>query len=277
MQHTERGFQITDEFEKRFLFHGDASGASGQIHSIGGRPVNLVSPVHGQSSLPLIGGISRSRVEGSLARFADFFQYGLCETFAEGKVVSDEDGERAEVVISAAVHDVRVRNRPAHQERPGVNQVEFHADRIAIAMKSVYRRGEKASFQIMDPVEDNVVVANPTIVIHGEREVQQVPLRLTFDVNRAAYSNGGQYDEESRMQTPNGWLTSIVTSVQRDDERAMPGHVLSEAGLGRIYFGEALCTEFSTQITMVRVRLGSQNTGCTTYVNVGPNGVWPRG
>jgi hypothetical protein len=262
VQDPDKGFfEVNANFDKnRFIFHANAVAAAGQIRKVAGQDVNLVSPAHGQTSLPVTGGISRSSVEGSLARYADFFQYGRCETFAEGKL--SQDGKQAEVTLSASVSNVRVINRPSKDDRRDVLSVEFQSDRVAITVKSVYAQNKEASFQVQEITDDQMWV-----VVTTQQSTRRIPIRLIF--NREPF--------ETYQQYPNGGFAvkSIVKQVVRDT-RAIDGHVLVEKGLGRIHFGEVLITEDSRRLTMIRVEMGSLNTGSLVCAEVNPNGVWPH-
>jgi hypothetical protein len=253
-------FEVRGQFdENRFIFHANAVAAAGQFNRIGEQNVNLISPSQGQTSLPVIGGISRSSVDGSLARYAQFFQYGLSETFAEGKLT--EEGTKAEVTLRASVSNLRVINRPSKDERPGVISVEFQGDKVAVTVKSVYPQKSEPVFQLQDITTDQMWV-----VVETEQETRRIPIRLVLDVRpfEMPYSDGGLD------------VQSIVKQIVRGD-CTTDGHVLVEKGLGRIHFGEVLIAEDSRRLTMVRIELGSLIKGSVSFSEVNPNGVWPVG
>src|ERR1700733_11112339 len=70
-----------------FVFRGNAVASGGYLTKLDGKPVTLkpdVVTVHGESSLPGIGGISQSLVPQPVLPFAPWIRYGRCETHVEG-------------------------------------------------------------------------------------------------------------------------------------------------------------------------------------------------
>ncbi len=272
MPTTDSNFQVTQTRSRdTFYFHGEASGAAVRINSVGGRQVNLVSPVDGQSALPIIGGMSRSSVDGSLSRFAEFIHYGKCETSAEGKLVGTGDAQQAETTVSASVADFRVLNRPAPGERDGVTSVEFEASRIAIAVKSIHQRSGQNDFLLQEAAADGMC-----ILIRRGTAIESIPIQLKFfpfEIHSSGLPN-----IKGLPSTPvNNGIDhgSIVSAIIRNGQE-YPGHVLTEAGLGTIVFGETLIEAHSRRITMIRIKMGSDVDGETSAAAVGPNGVWPK-
>ena len=264
-------FQVTQTPGRdAYYFHGEACGAAARINSVGGQPVNLVCPVDGQSTLPMIGGVSRSSAGGSLSQFAAYIHYGQCETAAEGKLVGGGAAQQAETTVSASVSDFRVFNRPAPGERDDVTGVEFEADRVAIAVKSIHRKDGQHDFLLKEAVVDGM-----SILIRRATGTETIPIELKF-FPVEIHSSGLPNINRVPSTTINGGMArgSIVSAIVRNGQ-PYAGHVLKEVGLGTIYFGETLMEEHSRRITMVRIEMGSDVNGDASAAGIGANGVWP--
>ncbi len=271
MQTQDSNFQVSNASNRgTYYFHGEASGVAARINSVGGRQVNLVSPVDGQSTLPTIGGVSRSSAGGSLARFAEFFRYGQCETSAKGELVGTGAAQQAETTVSASVADFHVLNQPAPGERNGVTSVEFEASRVAIAVKSIHGKGGQPDFLLQDATAEGM-----SIIIYSAAGTESIPIQLEY-FPFPLHSSGLRNIKGFPSTPVNNSMAegSIVSAILRNGQR-YPGHVLTEVGLGTIYFGETLIDANSRRITMIRIKMGSNVDGETSTAAVGPNGIWP--
>src|SRR3954470_4344108 len=96
---------------RNFIYRGNAVAAGGYLTKLKGAAVKLdpkIPTVHGESSLPTIGGISHSLVEKPSLPFPDFIQYGQCSTVVEGS----GDGNSKTTTLYAAVNNVRTFTSP---------------------------------------------------------------------------------------------------------------------------------------------------------------------
>ena len=258
-----------------FAFRGNAVAASGFLTSTSAATESLsphVVTVHGESSLPVIGGISQSFVRRPGLLFRRNIEYGQCETFAAGG-----GGATSKVtVVASAVADVRVTASPSPGELDGFASVSFRASRLSIAIRAIHPRDTDAEFDLLgDPETDGLsLIRTP---LRGRPET--IPLRLEFDREllrsrtwSALHKSGAAAERMSRQR--NGYSTgSIVQAIYRGDRR-IEGYILRERGLGTIYFGEIILNDHNRRITLVRIRTGSFPEGEMAFASADPNGIW---
>jgi hypothetical protein len=261
---------------RSFVFRGNAVAAAGHLVSFRQKPVPL-SPdtitVHGESSLPVVGGVSESSLRPRRLAFRESIQYGQCQTFAAGVV----NGDTAVTIVASAVDDVRVTARPTAEDQvPHLRSVSFRADRLSIAIRSTHPDGAEAQFDLLrEPETDNMHL----VLTDVNRKEREISLRLEFDrelLSCRTFSELRKSEQFGRHATrqPNGYIiTSIVRRIYRDNQ-PIEGYVLREPGLGTIYFGEVLINDHNRRITLVRVEMGSDLEGRATMASADPNGIW---
>jgi hypothetical protein len=66
---------------------------------------------------------------------------------------------------------------------------------------------------------------------------------------------------------------SFVSRV-RYKNKWRDGNVLSFKGFGHIYFGEVMMKECCRRVTMVRLKMGSDDGGDVSMAEADPNGSW---
>jgi hypothetical protein len=259
-----------------FVFRGNAVAAAGHVVSFRGRPVPL-SPdtvtVHGESSLPIIGGVSESSLRPRRLPFREFIDYGKCETFAAGAVTA----RTAVTVVASSVDDTRVTAAPSPEDQvPHLRSVSFRADRLSIAIQSTHVDGGEAQFKLLgDPETKNIRLVHTD----QERNQREISLRLDFDRELISCRTWSELQKSEAFRRhsarqSNGYIiTSIVRRIYRDN-KPIDGHVLREPGLGTIYFGEVLINDHNRRITLVRVEMGSDPEGRATMASADPNGIW---
>jgi hypothetical protein len=271
-------------FPRRFVFHGNAVGASVTIRAVGKKPFDLISPVHGQSSLPTIGGHSESVWPGSDPRFEKIISYGECRTQADG-VLSPE---QAVTTLSASVLNVRITNRPLPEDSPDPKDIEFRASKLALSMRSTHAHHSPARIEFTEPptFDGMTFDSRPLRVVFrkefmelatmAELEARFLKDRDFFKDCRAAFmpKDAKPLRFGQRIPRMNGYaLCSIVRGLQWGDQ-AIDGHALTLKGFGTIYFGEMLINDRNRRISLVRIKLGCENDGETTLVEGDPNGDW---
>src|SRR5215510_2178895 len=123
---------------RRFLFRGNAVAAGGFLTKMKNRvlsPDASTVTTHGESCLPLIGGVSHSVVQEPNLPFPSFIRYGRCETHVQGFTA----GASATTTLRASVEQINVTTSPTSDDNlPGVQSISFHADRLAIAVRSTH-------------------------------------------------------------------------------------------------------------------------------------------
>lgn len=270
-------------FPQRYIFHGNAAAAGVVINGIGKDRTRRVSPVQGQSSLPMIGGHSESVIKSSDAEFADVFAYGECHTLADGVV----NGRVATTIVSSSVSDARFTNRPSPGEAEDMTPIEFTSKFLSVTLRSIHPRKGPAKIEFVEkPHFDGLSLNNLPIEI----ELREDMMRLTkfadldkkFRTSRKFYDDcisgflhSGKPPAFGRgIPTFNGYaLCSIVRRIHWGDQ-TIEGHVLTKKGFGTIYFGEMLLNGDNRRLTLVRLKMGSDNDADASLAESDPNGGW---
>src|SRR5579885_750484 len=176
---------------RHFIFRANAVAAGGFLTRRQTGSVELdpdVITTNGQSCLPVIGGVSRVRVEPVLA-YPDYIRYGICETFAWGRYVED----RAVTTVSASVADVRLTTAPsAEDQQPNVASISFVADRVLVEMEATYPQEGEPSF-----VWKKLEAAGLAVIRRdfGGAE-ERTPVELDFDEELLALPTMERLDHE---------------------------------------------------------------------------------
>jgi hypothetical protein len=252
---------------------------------------NVVT-THGESSLPLIGGVSRSVVQPKLP-FPKNINYGACETFVWGRHV----GDVAVTTLSATVSKVLVTTSPSPEDHVAdVQSTSFQAEHLAIEVESTHPQQGQPSFQLKRA--EAVGVALTVTRSSGERT--STPIQLDFDDGLMSLPTMDRLDEEflknrkffdahaplfaggsdlvfgkSRLpRTPQGYLSLSIVKQVRLGSQVVPGNVLTTKGFGTISFGLMLADGYSRRFSLVRVRMGSDPGGDMGFNAVETNGIW---
>jgi len=278
------GVQSEDLFPPRFIFHGNAVAAEVIIHRIGSQRVRKVSPAQGQSSLPVIGGHSESFVERSHPDFDEVFSYGEARTQARGFV----EDHNAITTVSASLRDLRMTNRPAPGEADDLRPVEFRAGMLAISVESTHPRHGEAHIRYAAPQIEGLSLDGLPIELELRREFLDLPtmreIEERFRTNESFFRDCrdafmrriGVAVPEFGSNIPrlrHHAFISIVRAIHWGGRR-IEGHVLTKTGFGRIYFGEMLIHEHNRRLTLVRVKMGSDNDADGAFLESDPNGDW---
>jgi hypothetical protein len=256
--------------EKRFVFRGNAVGAAGHIH----KPEDQIIWVQGASTLPVIGGYSRSSVDR--VKFTDVLSVENVRTQATGDF---KEAERAYTTLTnSVVRGLNVNGR-------------LTADALEATMTSTHPE---------DGSEPSIVPLGTSIT---NLRLDGYPVDVTLDtdlftkystrqsLSRAYASDDGFYKRygqrflkpenykpaPGKRQIPevNGYIvTSIVSRiVTKHPKAAVSGNVITLNGFGRIFLGELLITAVSRRLTLVRLKLGSPIEGDIACSEVESNGI----
>jgi|SRR5438477_158600 len=257
--------------EKRFAFHGNAVGAAGHIH----KPDDSIIWVQGASSLPVVGGYSRSHIER--VKFGDVLFAESISTRTTGDYSEREKAYKT--LANSVVKGLHIQGR-------------LTADALEATLASTH------------PDEES----EPTIVPSGTHivnlRIDGFPINVSVDVDLftkyatreslsrayagddAFFNHHGKRFQSSRHAQPpsttnrqipevRGYITcSIVSEIRTEHPKIIiDGHVLTLDGFGRIYLGELLITSVSRRLTLLRVKLGSPIEGDVACADVESNGV----
>src|SRR5882724_8249897 len=136
---------------REFIFRGNAMASGGYLKVLDGKPIVLkpdMVTVHGESSLPGVGGISQSLIERPVLRFEPWIHYGRSETHVEGV---DDNGSKV-TTLRASTEQVIVTTRPSPKDNvPHVREISFAAGRLSLQVQSLHPLDRQPTFSLLSP------------------------------------------------------------------------------------------------------------------------------
>jgi len=274
----------TNNFPRRFVFHGNAVAAAVYLTRIGDVEQSVIHPFTGQSSLPVIGGRSESDVPKPVIppELKGIVSHGAMRTKAHGVFV----GKNAVTSVEASVKDVRVINAQSASASP----IEFQAGTLALSMRSTHPpKGQPRIEFVETPDFDGLSLDGQPIELELNTELMRHSrfndLEKRFRTNRAFFDSCpfGLANPKRPLTfgkkvpyTPGSYAICSLVRRFTWGGRTIEGHVLAQPGFGTIYFGEILLSERQRRFTMVRIQLGSRHRGAVSFSCGDPNGTtWP--
>jgi len=196
------------------------------------------------------------------------------------------------------VQKLRVTNSPSPADKvPNLQSVGFRSDRLAISVRSSHPSDGPPQFQLLDEPDTSGM---SLLLTPLKGEPVTVPLRLKYDPaylspttmddldtrfmrDRQFFDDhrGGLVSSEPLVfgkskfpRTRQGYvITSMVTAIRRGDQE-IRGNVLVEPGLGTVTFGMVIMDGDSRRITLVQIKLGSEEEGFACFAGTDSNGIW---
>jgi hypothetical protein len=282
---------------RQFLFRGNAVAAAGFLTRMGATKMPLDPnrvTTHGESCLPLAGGVSHSLVQKPALSSPQFISYENCETFVQG----GPDGASMMTVLHASASSIRVATSPTPDDGvPNIRSIVFTAGSVSIAARSIHPPEGPPSFQLDTATQLKDL---SLVVTQSSGESIATPVQAHLDKSLLAPTTMQNLDDaflgnreffeaheaqfrtaeklvfgKSRIpRTPEGYaMIPIVNQITIGDQ-VIQGNVLKRPGFGTISFGVALMDEISRRITMVRIQFGSDPAGETCVCSVETNGIW---
>lgn len=279
-----------------FLFRGNAVAAGGFLTKLGGTKQMLDSKTvstHGESCLPLVGGVSHSLIENPKPSFSKNIDYGKVETFAEGR----HKGGLAVTMLRAEVNGVSLTTAPSPGDKvPEIRSITFRAGKVLLEVETAHPRKGQARFTVKPSQPEGMALEITdtsgnvtTLSITLDFDDRLLSLKTMDEMDRAFMKNRKFFDDcaprfhstkklvygRSRMpRTPHGYvLGSIVRQIHVGDEQ-IQGNVLTKKGFGTIQFGVMQAEPFSRRISMARVKMGSDPEAEVGLSGVETNGIW---
>jgi hypothetical protein len=256
--------------EKRFIFRGSAVGVAGHIS----KPEDLIIWVQGASTLPVIGGYSRSDV--GQAAFGDVLSFQSVRTQATGDLSERENAYKT--LANSVVKQLDVNGRLTADSLEATLTSTHPVDGKE---PSIVPTGTKITNLRLDGYPLNVKLDIELFTKYATRE----SLSRAYSTDDAFFRRyGGRFQRSEQSPTPpsgprqipevNGYIVcSIVSEIQTDHPRAIiDGHVIKLEGFGRIFVGELLITSISRRLTLLRLALGSPIVGDVLCTEVETNG-----
>lgn len=263
---------------------------------LAGKPINLgpaTVTTHGETSLPLIGGVSHSLVDDPSLNFPEHIGYGRCETFAEGRY----NGNVAITTVRASVDNVRLTTSPSPTDNvPDVKSISFQVGNLSIQIQSVYPLTGQPSVTVNPSYSQDMA-----LVVSGKSGDTPLQIKLAFDQQFLSLSTVQEMDDEflgnrqffdefvqrftplknlvfgsSKIpRTPRGYvLGSFVRQIQVGSDPPIPGNVLTMKGFGTIKFGLVIAGPSDRRFTMARIKMGSDPAGQGAFGAVNDTGDW---
>jgi len=254
---------------ERFVFRGNAVGTAGHIE----RPEDVILWVQGASSLPVIGGYSRTAVDR--VAYGKYLVAESVKTNANGSFSAAEKAYKT--VANSSVRNVSVAER--------LTAELFEATLISThpagpGQPSIVPTGTSISNLRLDGYPVEVVL-----------DLEMFTKYCTFDGLTKAYTNddaffkkyGARFGPISstargkrQIPTTDGHvLCSIVSMIKTDHPQAtVTGNAIKLRDYGTIYLGELVITSVSRRMTLLRTKLGSPIAGEIACAEVENNGIF---
>ncbi len=287
---------VPSQSSSQFYFRGYAVAAGGFLTRIGDQMLSLDPDkvtTHGESSLPLVGGVSHSLVQTPQLNFPDHISYGTCETFVTGLY----DGDRTITTLRASVSDVRLTTGPSAADNvPNVRSISFRAGSLSIQAESIVPRTGESTFTIHPSQSPDTALVitdlygkETTLPIELDFDQQALALTTSHEIDNEFLSNREFFDRvisrfaplekfvfgTSRIpRTPRGFIVSSFVKQIRLGNEVIPGNVLTRKGFGSIQFGLMLISPNGRRFTMAHIAMGSDPAGNADCCAVEDTGDW---
>jgi hypothetical protein len=282
---------------REFLFRGNAVAAGGFLTRLDGQSVPLnpnVVTTHGESCLPLAGGVSHSLVQNPVLPFPQYIRYEACTTSVLGEYVKDG----TQTTLTTSANNIQVTTSPSPEDNvSGVQSISFHADHVSLTVRSTHPLTGQPSFQVVGVPQ---LAGLALVVTEIGGSLIRLPIGIQFDqallalptldaldnefltngeffndhVSSFSASEGLVFGKSKVPRCPQGYVIgSIVKQITVGNE-IIKGNVLTRPGFGTISFGVMITDEFSRRISTVRIRFGSNPAGNACAAGVETNGIW---
>jgi hypothetical protein len=275
----------------RFVFRGNAVVFGGRIY----RPDDLILETRGSSSLPVVGGRSRSQFKA--LDLSPYLTIKKGESEAEGVFTAspmarlpphrlDETAVPSRTIVTASAEGIEVgrdrrvaigrlsaRLQSTHQGGiPSGSQPTFLLERTFIEGMTIDGSMLRVHLNIpghnADGTFDRVAKRREQLRRNPGTDDRTTPdqlHQLDVDPNEA----GG-----SASAIPVTILDRFEWVGEPSPHARISGHTVHVKDFGTIFFGEMLITGNTRRLTMVRMQLGSPESGSVAFGEVETNGSW---
>jgi hypothetical protein len=258
--------------DRRFIFRGAAVGIAGQMTE----PENIVINVQGDSALPTIGGYANSIADRR--KFGRVVSFDNAHTTSTGDFSEKEDAYKTssnsvvkglKVIGRLTADDVDATIVSTHPADPtkGEPSIILTGTRITNLRLDGYPINIKLDIDLFTqyPTRKSLADAYASddkfFGEHGRRF-------LPYDPNKVGSSGKRQIPETG------GYIVcSLVSEILTDHPKAkVQDNVIALDGFGRIFIGELLITSASRRLTLLRLKMGSEDKGELACAEVESNG-----
>jgi len=264
---------LTDEQKKapylvteQILISGHAIGVGGFVTKLSDRRTDSVVQVRGVSALPVMGGHSKSVVEGAAAcEYAPFISFSRVETEAEGSSDVRKKSDKAIVNTRSTVCGLSVAGR-------------FQADYVHASLQLTHQGTGTQPAIVMEGTRFGSIMLDDEIIrvhtddrlfrMHTQEELIR-DIRANPEIYRDRLFRGpGNEDEIPHLSGSRYIMLSIANRVEvltRDPQKkpnaTVHGHRVTLPGFGAIRFGELMIRPESRRLTMLQFELGCRDEG----------------
>lgn len=253
---------LTDQI----LISGHAIGVGGFVTKVNNRQTDHVVPVSGVSALPLIGGSSKSVIEGAAAhKYAPFLSFSHIETEAEGSADVSRKIDKGVVNTRSTVRGLSIAAR-------------FHMDYVQASLQLRHQGAGTQPAILMDGtafgsimLDDEVIrvhIDDRLLRLHTQEELIR-DIKADPEYYQDRLFRGPHDDRPIPFISGSGYLMlSVVNKIEvltRDPGRkpnaVAQGHRVLLHGFGVIRFGELMVRPESRSVTMLNFELGCRDEG----------------
>ncbi len=274
---------------RRFVFRGNAAALGGHIY----RPKDFAIQVNGASSLPVTGGVSHADIKGQA--FGDSLKFSSATTHAEGifddpaKVIEmikrriPEDRLTTTTTVAAEVHDLYVGKKPQIFVKRLTAKLVGHSPKasgeppIALAKDTGVEGGTIDGFPYAVTLNLTAFTTYPTrsgLVAAMDTTAFLEAHGASFFMSSASAAGGAGYGIGSLIEGRGMIYATIVKEIRWTKDKhptaTIDHHTIRVPGFGQIFFGEIFITDVSRRLTMMRLQLGSPDSGTGASAEDGP-------
>lgn len=258
------------EIDERFIFSGHAIGASAHFHKLDDlENLDHAIPTLGSSVLAPVGGFSHHVVAN--------FCYVVNEP-------------RRRTLLAAQHAETRARGRERHDQWEteveakvrGVSVLEkFHVDFVHLEQKATRAKGAPISLIRTNVAKvEGLHLGNVIATVEFDREpfesccTRQELMDFLGSRDQAWHNTHGWRFKQSNGLMFGTLVKKIELSGPEDELRAITvkEHVITWTGFGKIFLGEVLMRDQDRQVTLIRLKMGSDGGGSGTIGSGQTNG-----
>lgn len=270
-------------FEPRFIFRGNAFGIGGHIRE----PYFPHFEVQAASSLPTVGGLSKSEAKG--ASFGKLFSFGNARTMASGGVrptLFHAGTPNNTTLVQSEVYDMLVEGR-------------FHVHRQSMALRSHANPEDEQPSVVPEETEiEGVTLDSCKVDVILETDpFRESPtkkdLRNTYKAKpefRKQYQSrffrppNAKGPEDELYESKGLIFATIVKQIiVHHDEKKCKNHqgklevkdnLIIVPNFGKVFFGELIIGDHYRRLSAIRMELGSPMKASIESGGVDSNGSW---
>jgi len=255
-----------DIVTEQILISGHAIGLSGFVTKLNDRHTDSTIPVRGVSAVPLMGGVSKSVIDGPASHeHAPFVSFSSIETEADGSADATRKTDKGIVNTRVTIRGLVVAGR-------------FHIDFVQASLQLRHQGVGTQPAIVMDGTSFGSILLDDEIIrvhtddrlfrLHTQNELIN-DIKANPDYYKGRLFRGPQDDRDIPHLSGSGYIMlSIANKVEvitRDPKKkpnaTVQGHRVLLPGFGALRFGELMIRPESRRLTMLNLELGCSDEG----------------